>query len=243
MFWRWSPQEAFGIAPMVNKFADNRTDVVRVTRDITQGHRLTEDDIAVITVGSYNLPAGVITDKTAVVGLYAACDMKKDDWFLPSKLNDTADSASDVFKSLDGKQVAISVTIPSFAGGLSAKLKNGDVVSLIVYQNEDGEEAAFVPEELKYVRVITSTTADGVDKDELVQNDDGTYELPTTLTLLADPVQADLLAKYEHSAKLHAALVCRDNEKLAKQYLEEQAQILDDLSENESEEDEEDVNG
>ena len=63
--------------------------------------------------------------------------------------------------------------------------------------------------------VITSTTADGIDKDELVQNEDGTYELPTTLTLLVDPMQAKLLAEYENNSKIRAVLVSRGDEKKA----------------------------
>ena len=179
---------SFAIAPLVNKFADSRVDIVRITRDVTQGHKLTADDIEIVTIGSFGMPADVITDKDAVIGKYAACDLKKTDFLLPSKISDNADSAADVFMNLDGSQVAMSITIPSFAGGLSGKLTNGDIVRLIAYTEVDGESVSIVPEALQYVRVITSTTAAGLDKDELIQNEDGTYELPTTVTLLVNPL-------------------------------------------------------
>ena len=137
----------------------------------------------------------------------------------------------------------MSITIPSFAGGLSGKLENGDIVSLIVYVDEDGEEVTVIPKALTYVRVITSTTADGIDKDELVQNEDGTYELPTTLTLLVDPMQAKLLAEYENNSKIHAVLVSRGDEKKAKAFLKEQKTMLEEIAEEEAEETEGDGNG
>ena len=226
---------AFVIAPLVNKAADSRVDILRLTKNITQGHKITDADLETVTVGSYNLPADVLTDMESVVGKYAACDMVTGDYLLPDKLSDTADRAEDVFMALDRDQVAMSITIPSFAGGLSGKLKNGDIVSLIVYVDEDGEEVTVITKALTYVRVITSTTADGIDKDELVQNEDGTYELPTTLTLLVDPMQAKLLAEYENNSKIHAVLVSRGDEKKAKAFLKEQQTMLVEIAEEEAE--------
>ena len=218
---------AFAAAPLLNRMTDGHTDVIRIRRSVMQGRRLTEDDIETVSVGSFHLPDDVITDRETVVGRYAACDMTRGDYLFPSKLSDTADSASDVFRLLDGSEYAISVTIPSFAGGLSGKLQNGDIVSLIVCRNDSGGGTSFVPDELRYVRVITSTTSEGVDRDEVVRNEDGTGELPSTLTLLASPEQARLLAQYENGARIHAALVCRGNEELAGQYLAAQKAFLD----------------
>lgn len=227
---------AFGLTPIVNKLSDGKVSVVRMKQDAAQGHKLTEDDIEIVSVGAVNLPSDVIKDKEAVVGKYASSELWKGDYLFPAKLSDTADSAADVFRSLDGSQVAVSVTIPSFAGGLSGKLQNGDIVSLIVYSSEKKE--SFSPEALKYVRVITSTTSGGLDRDEVMQKEDGTYDLPSTITLLATPEQARLLTEYENSGRIHAALVCRGDEKQAKKLLNEQAEILEELAENQAEEEE-----
>ena len=214
---------SFAVAPLVNRFSDSRFEIVCVKRDITKGHQITEDDIQTVTVGGYGLPADVIKDRAAAIGKYAACDMVSEDFILPSKLTDNADSADDVFMNLDGSRVAMSITIQSFAGGLSGKLANGDIVRLIVNTDDDG---AFAPDELQYVRVITSTTAKGIDKDELIRNEDGSYELPTTLTLLVDTYQAKLLAEYENNGKIHAVLVSRGNDELANKFLNMQESIL-----------------
>lgn len=217
---------SFAVAPLVNRFSDSRFEIVCVRRDVTKGHQLTDDDIQTVTGGGYGLPADVIKDRAAVIGKYAACDMVSDDFILPSKLTDNANSADDVFMNLDGSQVAMSITIQSFAGGLSGKLVNGDIVRLIVNKDDDG---SFIPAELQYVKVITSTTAKGIDKDELIRNDDGSYELPTTLTLLVDTYQAKLLAEYENNSKIHAVLVSRGNEEQASKFLEKQNTILDEI--------------
>ena len=94
---------------------------------------ISDTDIEVVTVGSYNLPNDVITKKEDVLGKFAAVDLKKGDYLLPSKVTSVSDSADDVFRTLDGTKQAISVTIQSFAGGLSGKLENGDIVQLAVY--------------------------------------------------------------------------------------------------------------
>ena len=126
----------FAVAPLVNKLSDSRTDIVRLKSDIVQGHMIQESDIEIVTVGSTGLPANIITKKEVVVGKFAACDLKANTDLLQSMISDKSDSADDVFHTLDGSKQAISITIRSFAGGLSGKLENGDIVSLVVFENE-----------------------------------------------------------------------------------------------------------
>ena len=215
----------FAVAPLVNKLADSRIDIVRITRDVTRGHMIGENDVEVVSVGAHNLPTSVLVKKEEVVGKFASVDLKVGDYLLPSKVSTESDSASDVFRTLDGKKQAISITIQSFSGGLSGKLENGDIISIIIYDTEDKE--SFIPGELTYVKVITSTTDTGIDKDELQPNEDGTYELPTTLTLLVNPTQAKLLVEYENNAVIHADLVFRGDAKSAQKFLDVQEKFFD----------------
>ena len=227
----------FAVAPLVNKLSDSRTDIVRLKSDIVQGHMIQESDIEIVTVGSTGLPANVITKKEAVVGKFAACDLKANTDLLQSMISDKSDSADDVFHTLDGKKQAISITISSFAGGLSGKLENGDIVSLVIFENETNK--ATIPGGLTYVKVITTTTAEGFDKDELTPNEDGTYELPTTLTLLVNPTQAKMLVEYENRGVIHADLVYRGDSKTAQKFLDAQDLYFELLSEQEKDESEE----
>ena len=224
----------FAVAPLVNKLSDSRTDIVRLKNDIVQGHMIQESDIEVVTVGSTGLPTNIITKKEAVVGKFAACDLKANTDLLQSMISDKSDSADDVFHTLDGKKQAISITISSFAGGLSGKLENGDIVSLVIFENETNE--ATIPGGLTYVKVITTTTAEGFDKDELTPNEDGTYELPTTLTLLVNPTQAKMLVEYENRGVIHADLVYRGDSKTAQKFLDAQDLYFEMLAEKEEEE-------
>ena len=224
----------FAVAPLVNKLSDSRTDIVRLKNDIVQGHMIQESDIEVVTVGSTGLPTNIITKKEAVVGKFAACDLKANTDLLQSMISDKSDSADDVFHTLDGKKQAISITISSFAGGLSGKMEKGDIVSLVIFENETNE--ATIPGGLTYVKVITTTTAEGFDKDELTPNEDGTYELPTTLTLLVNPTQAKMLVEYENRGVIHADLVYRGDSKTAQKFLDAQDLYFEMLAEKEDEE-------
>ena len=210
----------FAIAPLVNKMAESKVDIVRMKQDVVQGHQISENDVEVVKVGGYNLPTDVIQKKENVVGRFATTDLKAGDYLLPSKLTNTSDKANDVFRTLNGDKQAISITIQTFAGGLSGKLQNGDIVQLVVYRNSTAK--TFIPGALTYVKVITTTTAEGADKDELTVNEDGTYELPSTVTLLVNQAQAKLLVEYENSGRIHADLVYRGDEATAQKFLDAQ---------------------
>lgn len=219
----------FGAAPLVNVMTAGKVEVVRFRRDVPQGTRITAEDVAVVEVGKTGLQDNTVKELKSVEGKYAACDIKAGANVLLSHLADTADSADDVFRTLDGSKQAMSVTIGSFAEGLSGKLKNGDIVSIIVTQ----EKKTVIPTELTYVKVITTTTAEGTDKDALRQNENGTYELPSTVTLLVNPTQATLLAGYEASGKMHLSLVYRGDEATANQFLRAQEKVFQEVGANE----------
>lgn len=219
----------FAVAPLVNKLAESKVDIVRMKSDVVQGHQISENDVEIVKVGGYNLPSDVILKKENVVGRFAATDLKAGDYLLPSKLTTTSDKANDVFRTLNGDKQAISITIQTFAGGLSGKLENGDIVQLVVYENDTSR--AIMPGALTYVRVITTTTAEGADKDELTVNEDGTYELPSTVTLLVNREQAKLLVEYENSGKIHADLVFRGDEATAQKFLAAQEEYFRQLKE------------
>ena len=208
----------FVLAPALARLQDGRTTIVRMVRSVEKGHLITSSDLEEVEVGAYNLPDKVLKKADAVEGKYAAVDLRPGDWLLTSKLTETPDSASDVFRLLNGDKRAISVTVSSFASGLSGKLENGDVVSVAVTEN--GE--TFVPPELTYVKVITSTTQKGIDKDEQNVKEDGSVDAPVTVTLLVNETQELLLAGYEHSAKIHFILVFRGENNAANVFLEAQ---------------------
>lgn len=210
----------FLISPVVNNLTSDTTRVIRLAKDVKQGSPITDEDIEVVKVKTDTKPKGIIVKKNEVIGKYAASNLFAGDYFTKAKLSGEANTADDVFATLDGSKIAVSVTIDTFAAGLSGKLQNGDIISLIV--TPKGETESVIPAELKYVKVVTTTTSGGIDNDSVVKNEDGSYELPSTITVLVNERQAKLLALYEKNADMQVALVYRGDKKTANKFLAKQ---------------------
>ena len=169
----------FLVSPLVNRISEQKTDVIRFTKDISHGSKIAETDIEIVKLSKNSVPEKALKTKDAVVGKYAKADLFKGDLATEIKITDDENSVANVFSSLNGDKVAMSVTINTFAGGLSGKLENGDIVSVYV---TDKEGETKVPSELKYVKVITTTTSGGVDETEVVENEDGSFEAKSKWT-------------------------------------------------------------
>ena len=209
----------FGVAPLVNRFTDQKVDIVRLKADVQRGQLITADHLETVNVGLYNLPGKVIRDKQAVIGKYATTDLYTGDYLFDVKLSAHNKSAEDVLSGLNGTKVAISVNISDFAAGLSDKLENGDIVSVIVYDKEN--DVSYIPAALRYVQVITATSSDGIDKDMMTEGGK-----VATVTLLATPEQAELLAHYNGTTTIHFSLVYRGDAEKADAYIKVQDDYL-----------------
>lgn len=130
---------------------------------------------------------------------------------------------------LNGENRAISVSIKSLAAGLSGKLEAGDIVTLIASDVGEKRKTLVLPE-LQYVEIIATTASSGTDNDVQADVEDGEeQELASTITVLATPEQARLLAELEQTGKLHAALVFRGDSTQAQKFLDEQQKVLEEL--------------
>ena len=103
-------------------------------------------------------------------------------------------------------------------------MQNGDIISLIFVEQDTNE--TLIPDQLQYVKVITATTAGGIDKEDIIKNEDGSFEIPSTVTVLANNEQALLLAKYEAEGTIQAALVFRGEKEKADEFLAKQDAIF-----------------
>lgn len=213
----------FGVSPLVNKISEGKTKVVVLSKDITEGVEITDKDVSIVEIAKAALPEKFITDKNAVVGKYANSTLYKGDVVTENKISDVANTSDNVLNSLSDGKVAMSISVSTFASGLSAKLQNGDIISIYV---TDKDKKTTVPPELNYVKVITTTTSGGVDENEVEKNEDGTFDLPSTVTVLVTPKQAVLLANYDETSAMHVALVYRGTEEKAQKYIEMQDKYL-----------------
>ena len=216
----------FGVTPLFSRSASEKTEIVRVTKDIKEGDEITAEMVQIVEVGAYNLPHNLMTDKKEVVGKYATADLAAGDYILSSKLSAVPAAENAYLYNLDGKKQAISVTIKSFATGLSGKLESGDIVTVIVADYQGKGETA-TPPELQYVEVISVTASSGYDANtgEVVDE----KELPSTVTLLVTTEQAKVLAELEQDSELHLALVYRGTPENAAKFIAAQDALIEEL--------------
>lgn len=216
----------FGVTPLFSRSASEKTEIVRVTMDIKEGDEITAEMVQTVEVGAYNLPQNLMTDKKEVVGKYATADLAAGDYILSSKLSAVPAAENAYLYNLDGKKQAISVTIKSFATGLSGKLESGDIVTVIVADYQGKGETA-IPPELQYVEVISVTASSGYDANtgEVVDE----KELPSTVTLLVTTEQAKVLAELEQDSELHLALVYRGTPENAAKFIAAQDALIEEL--------------
>lgn len=216
----------FGVTPLFSRSASEKTEIVRVTKDIKEGDEITAEMVQTVEVGAYNLPQNLMTDKKEVVGKYATADLVAGDYILSSKLSAVPAAENAYLYNLDGTKQAISVTIKSFATGLSGKLESGDIVTVIVADYQGKGETA-IPPELQYVEVISVTASSGYDANtgEVVDE----KELPSTVTLLVTTEQAKVLAELEQDSELHLALVYRGTPENAAKFIAAQDALIEEL--------------
>lgn len=238
----------FGISPLFSKLLDSKTNIVRLKNDVEQGTQITSGMLEVVEVGTLNVPENTITDPTLIVGKYTVTAMFKGDTFITEKLTDVVDNSDSLLRQLEPNETAMSVTIRSFANGLSGKLQQGDIIQIVSVDDDD--DTATVYDELQYVEVLTTTASNGSDdvyQDGKVNEgatddgDDEENELYATVTVvLQDRAQALRLAECENTS-LHAVFICRGNDELKEECLKAQLEVLGGVSEDIPDEETEDI--
>lgn len=225
----------FALTPLFNQTVSQKTSIVRVVKDIKCGDQITKDMVQTVEVGGYNLPENIIRKPDTVVGKYATADLSPGDYVLSTKLTDVPAAENAYLYSLNGNKEAISVSIKSFAQGLSGKLISGDIVSVIApdYRKQG---STVIPPELTYVEVIGVTASTGYDTDSEQSSGDADTDktedekqLPATVTLLVSPEQAKILAELDADGKLHLSLVYRGAKENAAKFIELQDKVIQTL--------------
>lgn len=218
----------FAITPMFNRTVSQKTEIVRVTKDIRIGDEITNDMVKAVEVGGYNMPEGVARSVEEVVGRYASADLVPGDYIIRSKVAEEPAAENAYLYNLNGEKQAISVSVKAFANGLSGKLMSGDIVSVIAPDYRKQGSTVILPE-LQYVEVIAVTANSGYDANTGEQDEETEKELPGTVTLLVTPEQGKALAELEADGKLHLALVYRGAKEQAEQFIRAQEEVLSEL--------------
>lgn len=219
----------FAITPMFNRTISQKTEIVRVTKNIRIGDEITKDMVKTVEVGGYNLPENVVGSVEEVIGKYASADLVPGDYIIHSKVAETPAAENAYLYSLNGEKQAISVSVKAFANGLSGKLMSGDIVSVIAPDYKK-QGLTVIPPELQYVEVIAVTANSGYDANTGERGDEeNEKELPGTVTLLVTPEQSKVLAELESDGKLHLSLVYRGEKEHANLFVKAQEEQLAEL--------------
>jgi pilus assembly protein CpaB len=218
----------FGLTPLFNQAISEKVSVVRVVENIQKGDLITEKMVEIIEIGGYNLPDAVLRLEENVVGNYALTELHVGDYILNSKISSKPLVNYGYLTDFDGSERAISVSIKSFAAGLSGKLEPEDIVTVMASDFGDMRETVS-PVELQYVEVLAVTAGTGLDTDEYEIDQEAIEqdkELPATVTLKGTYQQAKILAEMEAKGKIHIVFVYRGSKENADKFLDEQELIL-----------------
>lgn len=222
----------FGITPLYNQSILQKTTIVRVVKEIGSGEEINKDMVQAVEVGSYNLPEQVVRQMNSAIGKYAVTALSPGDYILTSKLTDAPAEENNYLYDLDGNKQAISVSIKNFAQGLSGKLASGDIVS-VISPDYKKQGATVIPPQLTYIEVIGVTASSGYDLNqkntESNQSAEKEKKLPVSVTLLASPEQAKILAELESEGNIHLSLVYRGSKENADKFLNIQSKLLEAL--------------
>lgn len=234
----------FGLTPLFNQAISEKVSVARITENIQKGELITSKMIETVEIGGYNLPDTVLRQEENIVGNYALTELHVGDYVLNSKISSNPLVNYEYLTDFDGSERAISVSIKSFAAGLSGKLEPGDIVKVMASDFGDMRETVS-PMELQYVEVLAVTAGTGLDTDEYEIDQEAIEkdkELPATVTLKVSDKQAKLLAEMEAKGKIHIVFVYRGEKENADKFLDEQKLILSE-SEDEAQADKNEKDG
>lgn len=219
----------FAITPLVNAGLSKKVAIVRFNQMVQEGEQITKNMVDVVEVGNHNLPENVVRNLADVEGKYLTATVYAGDYILTDKISEEPSAENKYLYNLNGEKQVMSITINTFAEGLSGKLKSGDIVSVIA-PDYLGSGETVIPAELKYVEVIAVTAKSGYDANtEEQRTEEEEKELPSTVTILVRPEQSRLLARLEAEGEIHLSLVFRGEAEKALEFIKAQDQVLDEM--------------
>lgn len=226
----------FGVAPLIGRLTDGTVEVVKVKSGVTisGGTVITEEQIDKAKAKKSDFQDGIYytysefsakyldTTGDSYVGIpYAACDLTAGEFVAKTKVSENGVSSDAALDNLGYDKVAVSVNV-SFSQCLSGKLDKGDIVSAIIVSGDTGTT---IPDELRYVKVISVTASSAVDKDDMEPADNGGLsESIATVTLEASEEQAKILVM--NDGEITFVLQCKGTSGEAESYLKTQDEIL-----------------
>ncbi len=208
----------FVIQPLMSGVIGQQIKVPVVSETIYAGEVITSSQITWEERSRGSIPAGALRTEEEIVDKLTDSKLVEGDYFMDEKIKSSEYGNDLDMNGMDGTDRYISVAIPNFAQGLSAKLKKNDIVTIVTAPSDNSTNTQTYPD-LQYVKVTDVTLPSGGDASEDSGEDD---ELPTAVTLLVNEQQAELLAALNATGRIHFILTYRGTEETAEQFLTEQ---------------------
>ena len=220
----------FIIMPIANQHTRTTVTVVRIVGDqpIPIGTQLRETDLTTVEIGAFGLGDNVARKIEDVKDMYTLTELFPGDNITTDKVSHTLPLDDNLY-SIERGTCAMSVTIDTLAAGFSAKLQQGDVVSVYsVVENDtsaSGVDIALDPL-LQYMEImaVTNAKASNADASKAATQEEA---IVSTVVFRCQPNQAAKLLEIESTGTVHLAFVGRTEEAKAQlkafnEYISEQ---------------------
>lgn len=207
---------SFIILPIINIMSKgSEVTIIIANQDIKKGDIFTFDNLIKKNIPKSIFEEHLIEDSKDIIGKYAVREISKGDYLTDTKISTIVPFPDEYLYNLPDGKKAISIDIQNFASGVSGKLLPGDLVSIYTVlggEKDDENYYAIQPQELSYVEILAVTIDSGLDitsenKNSIITD----TSTNTTVTILADNIQASVLAHLNTNAAIHLALVNRGN--------------------------------
>ncbi len=202
--------------PMLTNVSNQKITVLVANRDIPKGttldasmfyeHSISRGDVPYAADEYYTVvnPSGNASDVALFAqgtgSLYAERDIFANDIITMGKVTDQYPYSDMELRTLPNDKFAVSVNVTSLASGVAGKIREGDILTLLVYSDNDD---VFVDSYLNYLKVISVSNSDAVD---IKESGEG---IPSVVTFEVNISQAMLLAEYNTNYGIHYALAAR----------------------------------
>lgn len=223
--------------PLLSNSANEKITVVIAREFIPKGSEITSSMLTEHNISRGDVPyssgsfytvinqSGNASDMAVFVQggskMYASCDIYANDMITTQKISSQYPYTDMAIRTLDNEHFAVSAGVSSLSAGVSGKIREGDVLTLLIYSNND---SVFVDSYLNYVKVISVASSEGSEISDSA--DSKSSKIPSVITFEVNLSQAMLLAEYNSSYGIHYALAARADTDKANQLIETQNKML-----------------
>ena len=218
----------FVIAPGINNAINQKTKILECVRDIKIGEKLTNQMFREVEVGAYGLSNQIVKTTDEIKNKYAVTSILKGQYLFKNTIDDKIPYENEyLYTNLNGLNRAISFRVKELEKGVSNKILQGDIISIILVDtSKNVTENAIIPDELKYIEVLSTTNETGIDTED-IEDKEKNDVIYRTITVLVTDEQSKIIAGASSNKDIYVELVYRaGNKKLVKYFLEKQKKII-----------------